>query len=60
MSQTETMSTEATTRRLAGKAAVITGAGSGIGRATAERYVHEGARVLVADISADHARDTCH
>jgi 3-oxoacyl-[acyl-carrier protein] reductase len=49
----------ATGGRLAGKAAVITGAGSGIGRATAERYVHEGARVLVADISAEHARDTC-
>ena len=59
MPQIETRSTPATGGRLEGKAAVITGAGSGIGRATAERYVHEGARVLVADISADHARATC-
>ncbi len=59
MPRIETFGTPATAGRLAGKAAVITGAGSGIGRATAERYVREGARVLVADISAEHARDTC-
>lgn len=59
MPQIETFGTRATGGRLAGKAAVITGAGSGIGRATAARYVHEGARVLVADISGGHARDTC-
>lgn len=45
--------------RLAGKAAVITGAGSGIGRATADRFVREGARVLVADISGQRAEETC-
>jgi 3-oxoacyl-[acyl-carrier protein] reductase len=45
--------------RLAGKTAVITGAGSGLGRATAERYLHEGARVLVADIDGDRAAETC-
>jgi 3-oxoacyl-[acyl-carrier protein] reductase len=59
MPQSETLGTPATGRRLEGKSAIITGAGSGIGRATAERYVHEGARVLVADISAEHARATC-
>jgi len=59
MPQTETSDRRATAGRLAGKAAVITGAGSGIGRATAERYVHEGARVMVADISAEHAREVC-
>jgi len=36
---------------LDGKVAVITGAGSGMARATAEIYVREGARVLAADLS---------
>lgn len=36
---------------LEGKVAVITGAGSGMGRAAAQVFVREGARVLAADIS---------
>jgi NAD(P)-dependent dehydrogenase (short-subunit alcohol dehydrogenase family) len=41
--------------RLDGKVAVITGAGSGIGRAAASLFAAEGARVVVADVVADHA-----
>lgn len=37
------------TERLTGKTAMITGAGSGIGRAVAERFLTEGARVVFAD-----------
>lgn len=59
MSQVQERMTTREQGRLSGKAAVITGAGSGIGRATAERFVREGARVLVADISGERARDTC-
>lgn len=38
--------------RLEGKTALITGAGQGIGRATAELFVREGARVIATDINA--------
>jgi NAD(P)-dependent dehydrogenase (short-subunit alcohol dehydrogenase family) len=39
--------------RLSGKVAVITGAGGGIGLATARRFVAEGAKVVCADVNAD-------
>ena len=42
--------------RLAGKTAVVTGAGSGFGAGIARRFVQEGARVMVADINAEAAR----
>ena len=38
------------TGELAGKVAIVTGGANGIGRATAERFVTEGARVVVADL----------
>jgi NAD(P)-dependent dehydrogenase (short-subunit alcohol dehydrogenase family) len=40
-------------RRLEGKTAIVTGAGSGIGRASAIRFAEEGARVVVAEIQSD-------
>src|SRR4051812_4252840 len=40
-----------TVGELDGKVAVITGAGSGMGRASSEVFVREGARVLAVDIS---------
>jgi len=39
--------------RLAGRTAIVTGAGRGIGRAIAEHYAREGARVVIASRSAD-------
>jgi NAD(P)-dependent dehydrogenase (short-subunit alcohol dehydrogenase family) len=43
---------------IAGKVAVITGGGSGIGRATAGRLASEGARVVVADFDLNGADET--
>lgn len=38
-------------RRLEGKVAIVTGAASGFGRGIAQKFVQEGAKVLLADIS---------
>ena len=43
---------------LDGKAALITGAGGGIGRATALAFAREGARVAVADVAVEAAHET--
>ncbi len=40
-------------RRLEGKVALITGAASGIGLATTERFLQDGASVILADVQAD-------
>ena len=44
--------------RLSDKVSVITGAGSGIGRAAAVLFAREGARVVVADIKREAAEET--
>ena len=44
--------------RLDGKTAFVTGAGSGLGRAAAERFAEEGATVVAADVDVEGAEET--
>jgi dihydroanticapsin dehydrogenase len=44
--------------RLAGKVCIVTGAGSGIGRASAIRFAEEGARVTCVDVNEEAVRST--
>ncbi len=45
-------------RLLAGRVAVVTGGGGGIGAATARLFAQHGARVVIADIDSERARQT--
>src|SRR5262245_49927564 len=46
--------------RLQGRAAVVTGAGAGIGRAIALRLASEGAPIAVRDVNREGAAETVH
>jgi NAD(P)-dependent dehydrogenase (short-subunit alcohol dehydrogenase family) len=46
------------TKRFEGKSVLVTGAGSGIGRATALAFASEGARLIVADVNEPDGRAT--
>ena len=46
-------------KRLRGRIAIVTGAGQGIGRATARRMAEEGAIIMIADRNASGANRTC-
>jgi NAD(P)-dependent dehydrogenase (short-subunit alcohol dehydrogenase family) len=43
---------------LEGKVAIITGAGSGIGRATSKIFAREGAKLVLADVVEDAGNET--
>lgn len=45
-------------QRLQGKIAVVSGGGSGIGKATAIRFAEQGAKVVMLDRTPKHAEET--
>jgi NAD(P)-dependent dehydrogenase (short-subunit alcohol dehydrogenase family) len=44
--------------RFTGKVCLVTGAGSGIGRACAERFAKEGGKAVVVDLNEEHGKET--
>ena len=43
---------------VAGKVALVTGAGAGIGRAAALKFAEEGAKVVVSDVNSNEGNET--
>lgn len=55
--ESEEVPSPAASARFSGKTVIVTGAGSGIGRAVARRIVSEGGRVIAVDVASDRLDD---
>ncbi|MDQ0675083.1 NAD(P)-dependent dehydrogenase (short-subunit alcohol dehydrogenase family) [Pseudarthrobacter siccitolerans] len=55
--ETEETSAPTANARFSGKTVIVSGAGSGIGRATARRIINEGGRVIAVDVASDRLDD---